>query len=92
MDAELKLIRALLKTLEQAPLDAVERARCVEYVAERAYAERDDFEKAVAQQRVDLSRQQFGDALNNLQTTMAAASGCQCPDCQRLRGERALDS
>lgn len=97
MDQELQLIESLLSVLKSArvntDLGPVEIARAVAYVAERVEAERDEYEQELAEE----DDQIFANAdplaalakiQHFLRREAAEASGCDCPDCQRLRGER----
>lgn len=96
MDQELKLIEGLLAVVKSAAantdLGPIEIARAAEYVAERCYQARDEHETRLAEEKAEEERfRRFTDlshAKHELRKAIAMQSGCQCSDCQRLRGER----
>jgi len=99
-DDELKLIDAMLSLIRSAEhasdfLNPVAIARAVEYVAERCYAERDAYERDLAEEEreeaeefLTLAKSQIAAHLEQAKSIMAQMAGCDCADCQRARGER----
>jgi len=88
MDDELKLINGLWKAIERTDLDPSAVARCVEYIAERCYAERDAYEREQLEERKHEAEVVAEASVGRFQRLLAQAGGCQCPECQRARGER----